>query len=363
VRWSFLVNGVPIEYTTDVAYKVEESAKGEVWKPFDILPPAVVEFTQSSYLFTSPSQQVTVRVKAMRDSVTGLADLSFPEGWTATGDDHFFIARKGEEKTLTFNVSTTATSGEINLGAVLTIDGRTYNMRLIPIEYEHIPTQNVLLPAQVKASCLSLQVSAKKIGYYMGAGDEIPDALRLMGCQVTLLEDKDLVIDKLTQFDAIVVGIRAYNTKQALALRNADLFEYVNQGGTLVTQYNNNFDYTTEKLSPLSLKISRTRVTDETAEMRFLKPEHAVLNTPNKLTETDFKGWVQERGLYFPSEWDKSFVAPLSCNDPNEAPADGSLLVANYGKGVFVYTALSFFRELPAGVPGAYRLFANIISL
>ncbi len=363
VRWSFLVNGIPIEYMTDVAYKVEESAKGEVWKPFDILPPAVVEFTQSSYLFTSPSQQVTVRVKAMRDSVTGMADLSFPQGWTATGDDHFFIARKGEEKMLTFNVSTTATSGEINLGAVLTIDGRTYNMRLIPIEYEHIPTQNVLLPAQVKASCLSLQVSAKKIGYYMGAGDEIPDALRLMGCQVTLLEDKDLVIDKLTQFDAIVVGIRAYNTKQALALHNTDLFEYVNQGGTLVTQYNNNFDYTTEKLSPLSLKISRTRVTDETAEMRFLQPDHAVLNTPNKLTETDFKGWVQERGLYFPSEWDKSFVAPLSCNDPNEAPADGSLLVANYGKGVFVYTALSFFRELPAGVPGAYRLFANIISL
>ena len=363
VRWSFLLDGTPLEYTTDIAYKFEEPSRGEIWKPFDVLPPAVVEFTQSSYLFTGPTQQVSVRIKAMRDSVSGTAKLQFPKGWTATGDPAFTIARKGEEKTLTFNVSTTATSGEINLGAVLTIDGRDYNMRLIPIEYEHIPTQNVLSPAQVKASCLSLQVSAKKIGYYMGAGDEIPDALKLMGCQVTLLEDQDLRTDYLRQFDAVVMGIRAYNTKQALAIHNTDLFEYVNQGGTLITQYNNNFDYTTDKVSPLPLKISRTRVTDETAQMRFLQPEHPVLNMPNKLTETDFQGWVQERGLYFPSEWDAAYVAPISCNDPNEAPANGSLLIAPYGKGVYVYTALSFFRELPAGVPGAYRLFANIISL
>jgi LmbE family N-acetylglucosaminyl deacetylase len=364
VRWSFLLNGTtPLQYESEIAYKFEEPSRGEIWKPFDILPPAVVEFTQSSYLFTAPTQAVTVRIKALRDSVSGDAALLLPNGWTTTGDGHFLIARKGEEKTLTFQVATTATSGDINLGAALTVDGRSYNMRLIPIEYEHIPTQNVLLPAQVKASVLSLQVAAKKVGYYMGAGDEIPDALRLMGCQVTLLEDKDLTADNLRQFDAVVLGVRAYNTKQALALRNTDLFEYVNQGGTLVTQYNNNFDYTTDKVSPLPLKISRTRVTDETAQMRFLKPEHPVLNAPNKLTDADFQGWVQERGLYFPSEWDGSFVAPISCNDPNESPADGSLLIAPYGKGTFVYTALSFFRELPAGVPGAYRLFANIISL
>lgn len=364
VRWSFLLDGTtPLEYTTDVAYKYEEPSKGEIWKPFDILPPAVVEFTQSSYLFTSPAQSVTVRIKAMRDSVTGTVGLVFPAGWTAKGDNTFFIARKGEEKTVTFNVSTTATSGEINLGAALSIGGRDYNMRLIPIEYEHIRPQNVLLPAQVKASCLSLQVTAKKVGYYMGAGDEIPDALQLMGCRVTLLEDKDLTVDNLRQYDAVVLGVRAYNTKQALVIHNSDLFEYVNQGGTLVTQYNNNFDYTTDKLSPLPLKISRTRVTDENAQMRFVKPDHPVLNAPNKLADTDFQGWVQERGLYFPTEWDPAFVAPLSCNDPNEAPADGSLLIAPYGKGIYVYTALSFFRELPAGVPGAYRLFANIISL
>jgi hypothetical protein len=159
------------------------------------------------------------------------------------------------------------------------------------------------------------------------------------------------------------MGIRAYNTKDALKFQHPKLLEYVQNGGTLVVQYNNNFELVVDKLAPFNMKLSRTRVTDETAEMRFLLPDHAALNLPNKLTADDFKGWAQERGLYFPSEWDNAFAAPLSCNDPGEKPADGSLLIAKYGKGNYVYTGLSFFRELPAGVPGAYRLFANLISL
>lgn len=365
VRWSFLLNGTPLEYTTDIAYKMEESAKGEVWKPYDIIPPAVVNFTQGSYLFTGVSQQVSVRIIAERDSVAGKVRLDLPQGWRVKaepGDDQFLIAKKGEEKTCTFTVEAPTADSDVEIKAVLDIDGRQYDMRLVTIDYEHIPAQHVLLPARVRASRLSLATTAKKIGYYMGAGDEIPDALRLMGCQVTLLEDKDLNAATLAQFEAVVVGIRAYNTKQALALRNEALFEYANQGGTLVTQYNNNFDYTSEKLMPLPLKLSRTRVTDENAEMRFLLPEHPVLNTPNKLSAADFTGWVQERGLYFPDQWDSAYSAPISCNDPGEKAADGSLLVAPYGKGTVIYTSLSFFRELPAGVPGAYRLFANLIS-
>lgn len=366
VRLVFDLNGTPLEYITDVAYKTEESAKGEVWQPFDVLPPAVVEFTQSTYLFTERIQKVAVRVQAQRDNVSGSVNLGLPTTWIVTpdpGSEQFTLSKKGEEKICTFTVSAPEAESNIEMRATLNIAGRDYSMRLQNIEYEHIPAQHVLLPATAKASRLSLQVTAAKIGYYMGAGDEIPDALRLMGCDVTLLEDKDLEPATLAKFDAVVLGIRAYNTKQALGLRNEALFEYVNQGGTLVTQYNNSFEYTAEKLSPLPLKLSRSRVTDEFAEMRFVRPEHPVLNAPNKLSTTDFEGWVQERGLYFPSEWDAAFAAPISCNDPGEKPSDGSLLVAPYGKGTFVYTALSFFRELPAGVPGAYRLFANIISL
>ena len=366
LTWSFLINNIPVSYTTDVAYKTEEPAKGEVWKPFDILPPAVISFEQSAYLFTSGPKEITVRIKALRDSVSGTADLVLPTNWSwksAAGNAPFFLPNKGQETLITFLVTPPVSPENADAKAILTVGGRNYSMQLSTIEYEHIPAQNVLLPAQVKISKLDLTVAAQKIGYYMGAGDDVPNALRLMGCQVTLLEDKDLDAKNLAQYEAIVIGIRAYNTKDALTIKNNDLFEYVNNGGTLITQYNNNFDYTAGLLAPIPLKLSRTRVTDETAEMRFLIPEHPVLNYPNKLTNADFNDWVQERGLYFPGEWDSAYSAPLSCNDPGEKPADGGLLVAPWGKGVFAYTSFSFFRELPAGVPGAYRLFANLVSL
>jgi hypothetical protein len=179
-----------------------------------------------------------------------------------------------------------------------------------------------------------------------------------------LLEDKDIEPSNLAKLDAIVVGVRAYNTKENLAFQHKTLLEYVQNGGTLVLQYNTNGrDLLMTDLAPYPMKLSRTRVTDETAEVRFRLPEHPVLNSPNKLTSKDFEGWIQERGLYFPGEWDAALEAPLSMNDPDEKPADGSLLVAKHGKGWYVYTGISFFRELPSGVPGAYRLFANLISL
>ena len=199
----------------------------------------------------------------------------------------------------------------------------------------------------------------------MGAGDDVPASLRQMGCNVTLLADADLEPANLKRFDAVVMGVRAYNTKDGLAFHQQALLDYVQQGGTLIVQYNTNFEFVVDaaSLAPYPIKISRGRVTDEVCEVRTIAPEHPVLNTPNKITADDFSGWVQERGLYFPSEWDTNFTAPLSMNDPGEKPADGSLLVASYGKGHYVYTGISFFRELPAGVPGAYRLFANLLSL
>ena len=365
VRWSITVNGVPLEYITDVAYKVEESAIGEVWRPFEILPPAFVEFTEASYLATGNSLPVTLRVKAGRDNVHVKLLLDIPDGWKNPGAaqklPEFDLKNKGEEIEYTFELQPSTGNGILN--AAVEVDGKRYPYRLTTVKYDHIPQQSVLLPATAPAARLDLSVRAKNVGYIAGAGDETTKALQQMGCTVTLLEDKDLEAGKLKKYDAIVVGIRAYNTREGLKFHQQQLFDYVQNGGTLVVQYNTSHELVLDQLAPYPMKLSRTRVTDETAEMRFLLPDHPVLNTPNKLTSKDFDDWVQERGLYFPGEWDAAFEAPLSANDPGEKPADGSLLVAKYGKGHYVYTGLSFFRELPAGVPGAYRLFANIISL
>ncbi|HND87082.1 MAG TPA: PIG-L family deacetylase [Saprospiraceae bacterium] len=365
VRWSLTLNGVPLEYETDVAFKETEPAIGEVWRPFEVLPAAFVEFGESAYIFSENERDVTLRVKSGRGKMSGSVRLIAPAGWTVSpASAPVEFARKGEEKTLGFRVQAPAHSAEAQLSAAVQVEGQDYNLRLATIKYDHIPQQSVLMPATVHAARLDLKVKAKQVGYLMGAGDEVPAALRQMGCRVSLLEIKDLGdADNLSKYQAIVVGVRAYNTKDDLKFAQANLLDYVEKGGTLVLQYNTTGDLVTDRLAPYPLKLSRTRTTDEAAEMRFRLPEHPVLNSPNKITSADFSGWVQERGLYFPGEWDAQFEAPLSCNDPDEKPADGSLLVARYGKGHYVYTGLSFFRELPAGVPGAYRLFANLISL
>ncbi|MCW5924595.1 MAG: PIG-L family deacetylase [Saprospiraceae bacterium] len=365
VRWSLSIAGVPLEYETDVAWKTNEPAIGEVWRPFEVLPPVFVEFTEPSYIFSQNNNKVAVRVKAGRDSVAGTVSVMVPDkNWKIIGQDQAFsFTRKGEEKIFSFDVQTNGNTAQTLLNAVVSIGSTRYSDRLVTIKYDHIPQQSVLLPSAVSAARLDLQVKARNIGYYMGAGDDVPAALRQMGCRVTILEDKDMETAALAKFDAIVVGVRAYNTKDNLSFQHAQLLEYVKNGGTLLLQYNTSHALVRPDVAPYPLKLSRARVTDEAAEVRFLLPQHPVLNTPNKLTSRDFDGWVQERGLYFPGEWDAAFEAPLSMNDPEEKPADGALLVARHGKGYFVYTGLSFFRELPAGVPGAYRLFANLISL
>ena len=201
------------------------------------------------------------------------------------------------------------------------------------------------------------------IGYLEGAGDVVPESLRQIGYEVSIIKPEDINPDYLAEFDAIVVGIRAYNTIEALKFKQNDLLNYVANGGNMIVQYNTSRGILVDNLAPYNLQLSRDRVTDETANVRFLNPEHPILNVPNKITEADFNNWTQERGLYFPDEWAKEFTPILSMNDPNESPKEGSLLVAAYGEGYYVYTGLSFFREFPEGVSGAYRLFANMLSL
>jgi hypothetical protein len=237
------------------------------------------------------------------------------------------------------------------------------------IDYPHIPPQVVFHPANTKLVRAEVKTLARTIGYVMGAGDEIPDALRQLGCQVTLLDSQELAHGDLSRFDAIVAGVRAYNTRPDLRANQRRLMEFVAAGGTMVVQYNvaeggpfGGDPTLLSKIGPYPIVIGRDRVTVEEAPVTFPNPQHPVLQSPNKISSADFDGWIQERGLYFASRWDSHYEPLLESHDPGEKPLPGGTLFARYGNGVYIFTAYSWFRQLPAGVPGAYRIFANFIS-
>src|SRR5690606_9178110 len=230
------------------------------------------------------------------------------------------------------------------------------------IAHPHIPLLTYFPPAEVKLTQVHGTIPVRRIGYITGAGDLVPEALRQVGIEVEFLEEKDLLGQDLSRFEAIISGVRAYNVNARMALIHARLMDYVAEGGTYLVQYNVNNRLQTDRLGPHPFGLSRLRVTDEIAPVRFTLPHSQVLNYPNQITAVDFEGWVQERGLYFATNIDPAYATPLSMNDPGEDPLDGSLLVARHGKGKFVYTSLAFFRQLPAGVPGAFRLFMNLIA-
>jgi hypothetical protein len=239
------------------------------------------------------------------------------------------------------------------------------SQRLEWIAHDHIPIQMMLTPAEVRLVPVDLRRVGQRIGYVPGAGDEVATSLERVGYQVVVLDEAALTAAPLGGLDAIVLGVRAFNTNDRLRFHRDRLLDYVHKGGTLVVQYNTNNRLAKLEggLGPLPFDIGRDRVTDETAPVAFEQPKHPLLNHPNKITAADFEGWVQERGLYFASSWDKGYETPLAMADPGEgSPSKGSLLFARHGKGTFVYTGLAFFRQLPAGVPGAYRLFANLIA-
>jgi len=239
----------------------------------------------------------------------------------------------------------------------------TWTSQRVVIRHEHIPVQLLQPPARLKAVALDLAKKGRRVGYIPGAGDRVAESLEEMGYEVTRLAGLDLTPDKLHGLDAVVIGVRAYNVRSDLGAGLPALFDYVAGGGTVVAQYNRPNGLRTPRLAPFDLRLSDARVTDENAPVTFLAPGHPALTTPNRITEADMEGWVQERGIYFPAQWDKHFTPILESGDPGEKPLTGGLLVANHGRGHFVYTGLVFFRQLPAGVPGAYRLFANLVSL
>lgn len=360
------IEGTTINFEKDIVYKWVDPAKGELYRPFEITTPAFVNLDSKVYVFADDApKKVSVQVKSGIENLKGDVSLNLPDGWRSEpASQPVNMKSKGSEQAYSFLLYPPQQISEGTINAHILIQGKTYSKELITINYDHIPYQTVQKPSEARLLKLDIKKGGTNIAYINGAGDDVAKSLEQVGYQVTILADRDFTIDQLARFDAIVLGIRAYNTVERLKYNQPVLMDYVKNGGTLVVQYNTNFRLVSQDLAPYSLKLGRERVSEEDAAMRFLKPEHAVLNTPNKLTSKDFDGWVQERGLYYPSEWDKDhFEAILSSNDTGEAPKDGGLLVAKYGDGNFVYTGLAFFRQLPSGVPGAYRLFANLLSL
>ncbi|HEY9049547.1 MAG TPA: PIG-L family deacetylase [Ohtaekwangia sp.] len=366
VTFTITIAGERLQVVRPLRYKWTDPAKGELSRPFEIVPPVFLNLSSNVVIFHDATpHEVAVTVKSASDArITGTLRLELPQGWrTDPASIALDIHERGEEQIKTFQVYPASKEETGILKAVAVIDGAgSFDRSIQTIGYDHIPTQTLLPKAEAKVVRLDLKKEGTVIGYIRGAGDETPAALRYMGYTVVEMKNEDVNAVNLKRMDAVVVGVRALNTNPRMGYSMPALLEYVKNGGTLVMQYNTN-DAVAKNFSPYSLELSRDRVTEEDAEVRILKPEHPVVNIPNKITAQDFDGWVQERGLYFPNKWDPSFEAILSMNDKKETPKDGSLLVAKYGNGYYIYTSLSFFRELPEGVAGAYKLFANIVSL
>jgi len=292
--------------------------------------------------------------------------LDVPEGWVVSpAKAQINIAEKWGTELLKFIVTpSTNRSGEII--AKIQVGDKVYSRSKYEIKYLHIPYQIMLPKAKSRAENLDVVNMAQTVGYVMGAGDLVPEGLEQMGLKVWLMTESDINPVSLEQIDVLVVGVRAANTLDWIASKKPIMESYMNNGGTVIMQYNTSRVLNWQEFAPYALHVGRSsesRVSEEDAEIRIINPEHKVLNYPNKITQDDFDDWVQERGLYFPSTWDENYQSIISLNDEGEDPKEGSLLIAEVGEGYFVYTGLSWFRELPAGVPGAYRFFSNILSL
>lgn len=364
VDFNLTILGTPMTITKPVVYRYSKPDKGELYRPFEVIPEVSASLSDKVFIFENDQQkEIEVTVKAGRDAIEGFVQMAYPSDWSVYPQKQKIeIANKGDIQKLVFTVIPPKNKSEGLITPMVNVNGKFYTDELIEIDYAHIPFQSVLMPSESKIVRLDIETYGNNIGYIEGAGDVVPESLRQIGYKVTIIKPEQISPENLSNFDAIVVGIRAYNIVDELKFKQKFLLDYVKEGGNLVIQYNTNRRLKVENLAPYDLKLSRDRVTDENAEVKILDPNHPILNFPNKITGEDFEGWEQERGLYFPNEWSEEFTPLLASNDKGETSKEGALLVAKYGKGNYIYTGLSFFREFPAGVSGAYRLFANLLS-
>ncbi|MBL8233479.1 MAG: PIG-L family deacetylase [Bryobacterales bacterium] len=370
-HFRFRLDGVEFVAARPVLNRYVDSVRGELTRPVVIAPPVSVELADSVIMFPSAAlRTVDVMVRANQPKASGVIKLRAPQGWTVTPAEHpFELAESGQQATVHFQVKPPASEATAQLEAVAVMGGSEYGHSMHTVSYPHIPPQTVFAHAQAKLVRADIRTLSKRIGYIMGSGDEVPDSLRQIGMEVTLLSDADLAAVDLTRFDAIVAGVRAFNTRPALRANFQRLLNYAEKGGTLVVQYNvlegfpgRESRESTKNLGPYPLQLSRDRVTVEDSPIQIPNPNHPLLRAPNAISKRDFDGWIQERGLYFAREFDAKYESLFAAQDPGEDWLPGGMLYTRYGKGAYVFTAYAWFRQLPAGVPGAYRIFANLLS-
>jgi LmbE family N-acetylglucosaminyl deacetylase len=384
-------DSIQVGTNPNLQYKWVDPEKGELYRPVVITPPVMINPQNKLVTFTdSKVKELRVSLKAGRDSVRGLIQIALPKGWYVVlkGSKFnnqlkaptesaftFSLAKKGDVEDVVLEINPYEGAQDTTISITALVDGQTYTKGIKEIKYDHIPIQTLFPEAEVKLVKLDVVKKSKRIGYIPGAGDEVQACLSQLGYEVTILTDDKLASENLNTYDAIITGVRAYNTNEKLPSFKQKLMDYVAAGGNLIVQYNTNswagpFN---SDIGPYKFKITRNRITDEEAKVNFILPNHPVFNSPNKITEKDFEGWMQERSIYHAGDWDSNYVAPISMTDPYEMtiggispkgkPDHGALIIAKHGKGNFVYTGLVFFRQLPAGVPGAYRFMVNLIEL
>ena len=374
-RFTLRLDDEEIVYDRPLQYRWVDRVRGERTRPVAVTPPVALEFPEPVVMFPDEAaKEVPVRLTANVPAVEGTVrlegDLRRPGGWASEAPSAVFrLTAPGEQTTLRFRIRPPRERAHLTLTAQASAGGSLVSVGARSIDYEHIPPQTLALPATVRLVRVDAKTRARTVGYVMGAGDEVPRALAQLGCEIALLSAGDLASGDLDRFDAIVTGVRAYNVRPDVRANQERLLQYVERGGTLVVQYNvaprrffTGADDELGRIGPYPLRIGSARVSVEEAPMTALDPDHPLLQAPNRITTADFAGWVQERGLYFAEQWDERYTPLWEASDPGEPPQRGATLYARHGKGVYVYTGLSFFRQLPAGVPGAYRLFANFVS-
>lgn len=370
-KFTLTVEGQQIELERPVFHRYVDRVYGELTRPVVIVPPVAVSLPESSFIAAdSLPRTVEVALQAHAPQQSGTVKLTAPAGWKIEPESQKFSLNDiGEQRSAKFTVTPPATESVGELKAVATVNGVEISNGVEVINYPHIPPQTLYPQATAKLVRSNIKTVAKKIGYVMGAGDEVPAVLKQLGMEVTLLTADDVARGNLAKFDTIVTGVRAWNTRADLRANQQRLLDFMTNGGTVVVQYNvqeggffGGDPKLLDKMGPYPIKLSRDRVTVEEAPITYPDPNHPLLKKPNLITAKDWDGWVQERGLYFASEWDSHYQPLFECNDPGEQPMRGGTLATRYGKGAYVFTAFAWFRQLPAGVPGGIRIFTNLLN-
>lgn len=367
VKFKLKIEDLDLDIERDVCYKWTDPVKGELYRPIEILPALTINTSEKNLVFTGKdSKKINFTIKANKNNVTGKLQVNIGEGFSVVvTEPNFNLKNKGDEAVIEAIIQSENQQKKSVLKAFVKLETEFCNQSITRLEYDHIPYQFVLTESKIDLIDIDIKRNFTDIAYIPGAGDNVANCLKQIGFNVTILNDADLSTVNLSSFKAIVTGIRAFNTSNKLPLQHEKLMEYVKNGGNLLVQYNTNSRVgpLQSRIGPYPFNISRDRVTDEVSDVMFNNPNHVALKTPNLISRNDFNNWIQERGIYFATELSNEYETILLMNDKNEKAHNGSVIIGKYGKGNFIYTGLSFFRQLPNGVPGAYRLFVNLLSL